>query len=278
MKICYVDEAGCTGWLPAAVTDIQPVLVFAAVFFDYSRLHQITESYLRLKQRFFPGSFPAEGNRFLSGILSEIKGSDLRNAISNGHRNTRRHRLGFLDGVIKIIEENEIQLMGRVWVKGISVPINGRSVYTFSIQAIYQVFQHYLTRQNDFGSVVLDSRWLSANRQVAHSIFTQKFRLAGDMYDRIVDLPAFAHSDNHAGLQIADLIASAYLFPMSTYTYSRGHVTGVHVQPGFERIKRRYRLPLRDAQYRFQEASGRWRGGITVADMLEHRSGGLLFQ
>ena len=64
---------------------------------------------------------------------------------------------------------------------------------------------------------------------------------------------------------------------MATYTYCSGHVTGVHVRPEFNRIKERYRGDLRNRQYRYQEASGRYRGGIAVSDALAQRHGGMLF-
>jgi Protein of unknown function (DUF3800) len=276
MKICYVDEAGCTGMLPSAATDIQPPIVFVAVVIDYSAIHQLTESFLTLKQKFFPGLFPNR-RRFLSGILEEIKGADLRKQAIVFSRNSRRHAFGFLDGVLKIVELNNASIFGRVWVKGIAKPIDGRALYTSSIQSICSVFQNYLADTNDFGVVILDSRWQSVNVQVAHSIFTQKFRFFGDAVDRIVDLPSFAHSNNHAGLQIADLIASALLFPISTLTYCSGHVTGLHVQPRYLMIKERYKSRLHSCQYRYKEASGRMRGGLVVSDDLAHRHGGLLF-
>jgi hypothetical protein len=37
-------------------------------------------------------------------------------------------------------------------------------------------------------------------------------------------MPLFGHSDNHAGIQAADLLCSAFLFPMATYMYCLGHI------------------------------------------------------
>ena len=278
MKICYVDESGCTGALPNATTQIQPVLVISGIIFDYGRLHAATESFLQLKQKFFPNLFSQQRKYFLTGILSEIKGSELRSGIAHGSRNQRRHIFGFLDGVMKIISDNNAQILGRAWIKGIGVPIDGRAIYTFSSQSICSTFQEYLRATNDLGTVIFDSRTQSLNRQVAHSIFTQKFRLSGDAYDRIIDLPTFAHSENHAGIQIADLIASAFLFPMATYSYCMGHIQSVHVQPQHRLIKNRYGQEIQQLQYRYQEASGRTMGGIVVSDSLTHRSGSYLFQ
>jgi hypothetical protein len=64
---------------------------------------------------------------------------------------------------------------------------------------------------------------------VSHSIFTQKFKAEGDQYPRVLEMPTFGHSNNHVGIQIADLLASALLYPMATCAYCRGHVSNVHV-------------------------------------------------
>lgn len=88
----------------------------------------------------------------------------------------------------------------------------------------------------------------------------------------------FGHSLNHAGLQIADLIASALLFPMAAYRYCLGHVQNVHVDQNFGHLTQRYGARLKALQYRYPDAEGRWRGGITVDDRIGKQSGGLLFR
>lgn len=55
MKVCYIDEAGCTGQLPHAKSPIQPALVVVGLIVDYTQLHQVTERLLKLKERFYPG-------------------------------------------------------------------------------------------------------------------------------------------------------------------------------------------------------------------------------
>ena len=87
----------------------------------------------------------------------------------------------------------------------------------------------------------------------------------------------FGHSVNHVGIQIADLIASALLFPMATYRYCLGHVQNVHVDSNFGHLTQRYGARLGALQYRYRDSGGRMRGGITVDDRVGHQSGGLLF-
>jgi hypothetical protein len=133
-------------------------------------------------------------------------------------------------------------------------------------------------RQNDLGIVIVDSRVKRLNTQVAHSIFTQKFKSSGDLYDRIVELPTFAHSDNHAGLQIADHLCSAIITPIAIQTYCVGHVNNVHVRADYADIKTQYKDRIRAMQHRYQEANGRWRGGLTVSDAISQIGGSALFQ
>ncbi|MBI1328602.1 MAG: DUF3800 domain-containing protein [Alphaproteobacteria bacterium] len=278
MKICYVDESGCTGMLASTNSSIQPVLVFAGLMIDYSRLHSVTEQFLTLKQKYFPNLFPSDRRYFLSGILAEIKGSQLRHNVAHGNRNLIRHTFGFFDGVFKILEDNNAQTLGRVWVKGIGSPIDGKAIYTFSIQSVATTFQEFLRATDDIGFIVLDSRRKSLNAEVAHSLFTQKFRFSGDAIDRIVELPTFAHSDNHAMLQIADVVASGLLFPLAAFSYCSGHMVNLHVRPQYRLIKSRYATRLRNLQYRYKEASGRERGGIVVSDSLTQKPGSMLFK
>ena len=193
-------------------------------------------------------------------ILKEIKGAEIRKDACASNRNVRRHALGFLTEILDLCDACDAKLVGRVWVKGIGSPLNGTSVYTFSLQSIYTDFQNYLGRENDVGFVIVDSRLKHLNTQVAHSIFTQKFKGTGDAYDRIIEMPAFSHSDNHAGIQVADALCSAVITPIVTYTYCSGHVTSVHVRPGYSRIKASFADRLRKLQHRYTEASGRSRG------------------
>lgn len=90
-------------------------------------------------------------------------------------------------------------------------------------------------------------------------------------------MPTYGHSENHVGIQLADLICSALLFPMAAYAYCHGHVTSVHVRPGHVTLRARYGLRLRALQHRYVD-SGHWRGGITVADAIARRPGCHLFQ
>ncbi len=139
-------------------------------------------------------------------------------------------------------------------------------------------FQQYLTEEDDVGMVICDNRTHSLNRNVSHSIFTQKFKKTGDDIDRIIDLPTFAVSDNHAGIQVCDLLCSALLYPMFVHAYCAGYVNNLHVQLRYIDIRSAFSARLKDMQYRYKDPNGIWRGGITVSDNLAARPGSVLFQ
>lgn len=178
VRVCYVDEAGCTGALPTALSGIQPVFVLAGVDLDVSAIAPLTDDFLMLKRRFFPNA-AEPGALYLAWILQEIKGADLRRQTVSPSRRQSRHALGFLDAIVRLLEEYEARLYGRVWIKGVGDPFNGRSVYTFSLQYICQWFNERLAAGDERGIVVCDSRNKALNTIASHSVFTQKFRAAG---------------------------------------------------------------------------------------------------
>ena len=177
---------------------------------------------------------------------------------------------------MSLLEKHAIQIIGRVWVKGIGKPFVGRSVYTSSVQHVCTYFNHFLATTKGVGFLIADSRDPALNANVSHSIFTMKFKAAGDAFPQLVEMPSFGHSENHVGIQMADILCSAFLFPMATCTYCLGHVTCTHVQTSHIGLKRRFGARLRAIQYLYQEA-GKWKGGITVSDPLGQKSAAALF-
>ncbi len=170
-----------------------------------------------------------------------------------------------------------MHIVGRVYIKGINIPMKNREVYTAAIQSICAYTHALLCEKDQTGMVVADSRTKSQNAVVAHSIFTEKFRRAGDKYGRILEMPVFGHSENHAGLQIADLVVSALVAPMACYAYCRGHINSPHVDTKYGVLKQRFGRRLERLQFRYAGPDGRMRGGLTVCDSLTQRSGGALF-
>ncbi len=262
--------------LPSSTSNIQPVFAFIAIAFDVEIVGHLTRDFLELKRRFFPGIHKSA--HYLDDILAEIKGADIRRNIAVGSRRSSRAAFGFLDHLLTLIENYNGRIFGRVWIKGIDETFKGRSVYTFSMQDSCSTFQKYLESVNDQGFIIADSRNKPANTNVSHSIFTRKFQANGDDFSRLVEMPTFGHSDNHAGIQIVDLICSAIVFPIAIQSYCQGYISSVHIRD-YSQLKSRYGSRLKAFQFRYQDSpDNRWRGGIIVSDAIAHRSGSAFFR
>lgn len=273
--ICYVDEAGCATPLPAnSRTDIQPLLVIAALLVPQDKVGEMTRQFLSLKRRFFPRHFNSA--HYLDDIRDEIKGSDLRSTIrKKGQRAAAQ--LKFADEVLALLNTIGAKLIASIWVKGLGKPFKDKQVYTASVQAICRHFQWWLSQRADTGVVIADFRTTQLNDRVAHSIFTQKYRAKGDPFSNILELPSFGVSNNHAGLQITDLLCTTLLYPLASATYCKGHIVGVHVNRHDVFIKRRYMKRIKQLQFKSGDGT-RDAWSIWVGDDLKRRTSRELFQ
>ncbi len=172
MHILYIDESGDLGSLshPALPND-QPVLVLGGLIVSAARLEGITQDFLSLKHRWFPG-LPYPSHNHLDRILPEIKGADLRRTATRGTKRQMRQTMGFLEKLLEMLVHHDAKLIARVWVKQPASAFNGRSLYTSSIQGMYTYFQHFLNQNEELGVSIADSRNPSKNANVAHSVFT----------------------------------------------------------------------------------------------------------
>lgn len=277
MWLAYIDESGDDRTISSPSSTSQPVTAYGCVLLPDASLAQTTREFIRLKRKYFPGRVGRVWR--LSDILVEVKGKDLRKIIRDGNRNERRHAITFLHDVLQLLEGNDAKIIGRVWVKAMGAPIKGLSITTFSIQAISTTFQNFLEARGEEGFVVVDSHSPRLNAAVSHSIFTQKFKATGDEYSRIVEMPTFGHSENHAGLQIVDLITSAVLVPIACFAYCSGYITNrVYVNPNYAALRTRFGLRVQRLQHRYVDVAGSWQGGIVVSDPAGGLHGGHLFR
>lgn len=272
MLIAYVDDAGDVQTAPGGDSNVPPVLAFGAVVLRSETLPQLTRDFLALKRKHFGGRM--RSRHLLDDVLEEIKGADLKAMVRASHRK-RRIAVRFYDELLDLLAAEEARIFGRVWIKGVSAPLDGRAVNTFSIQDMCRTFQHLLDDRGDDGLMVIDSSTPGLNAMVSHSIFTQRFRAAGDQYARLVEMPTFGHSKNHVGLQISDILVSGLITPLAARAYCLGAISGVHVHDRYAHLKERYGGRLRGLQHRFYEGS--WRGGYSVSDHIGHKHGGHLF-
>lgn len=251
-------------------------MAIVGLIVDAAEIPAITTEYLTVKRNYFPQK--CHSPLLLDHILAEVKGADVRTSLRSSSRNTRRHRMGYLDRVVGILQAHHVRIVGRVWIKAIGQTLDPRPSYTYAIQDIARHFEQFLDTNNSTGIVLADSRMHNQNSEVSHSIFTQKHSATGDKLPRILEAPAFGSSQNHAMLQLADAVASALIFPMASRAYCAHQWPGVHTDPRFEAIRARFATRLGALQFRYRDANGSWQGGVVVSDRLRQWPSSRLFQ
>lgn len=278
MFVCYVDEAGCTGELDGPASAVQPAFVLAGLFVPADRLQSLTRGWIQLKQSYFPNRIPA-GSSIHDWMVAEIKGSDIRKMARGSSRNERRFAHQFIAGSLDLLERHNASVTARVFVKPIPGEFDGTAVYTSSVQSVSRAFQALLQQRGDVGIVIADSRNKGKNTNVSHSIFTQRYSAAGDPYDKIIEMPTFGHSDNHAGLQLADILCSALLFPIAVQRCAAGSLTNqTHCSEFYEKLVEKFGERLQHLQFRLREPTGYWVGGITLTDPVTNQASTALFR
>jgi hypothetical protein len=205
----------------------------------------------------------------------EIKGASLRKIIrKKGDRAQRQVK--FVDAVFGLLQSHDSRVMASIWVKEPGKPFDGQAVYTTSVQRQIAKIHRFVEPDGSQLAVIADSRNSYLNSVVAHSVFTQKYRHAGDPYPRMPETPTFGHSENHAGLQIADIILSTVVWPMAAYAYQFGRINSSLVRREDSYFTHRFgkRLRLLSAL----DAPGQeFSWGIHVAGVSERLSTSKLF-
>lgn len=269
MRFLYLDESGCLGRLPVGDKKIQPLHVIAGLIVPQLVVTKITRDWVNLKRQFFPDAIPVD-SRGLDWHRFEVKGSALRAAFREGGKRRRRHSQTVLDRALQVLLDSKCQFVAHVYVKEPGKPIDGSALYTYSVQAACTKFHHVLEQNDDQGIVIADSRMPRPNALVSHSVFTQKYKQTGDSLPRILEAPVFGHSNNHAGLQLADLLASALLFPICGHAFLSGFHDSEHVSPAYEAMGRRYWSVLRKLMVPLSKHRDGW-DAVTVSNPVSKR-------
>lgn len=273
MYLCYIDESG--GFeAPGSGPGATPLMLFAGLTISAAAVSPLTTDLLALKRKFYPG----KAAKRLDYLRVEVKGAELRSAIRSTSRRKQRHAFGVLDGVVALLELHEVRLVGRVWIKEATTALDPSTSYTFAIQDIARHFNSFLTAEDSQGILLCDSRLHRQDAQVAHSLFTRKYKRSGDELPRLVEPTVFGQSESHAGLQIADLVASAMLYPMACRVYCAGHVSGHDMKRRLDVVRSRYATRLKPLQYLYRDAVGKMRGGVIVSDKLGQKPSRALFE
>lgn len=279
MRFCFIDEAGDSQAIQNANHNVQPLLVISGLFVDGAQIRNLTHDFISLKRRFFPGKFSTVSHN-LDILIKEIKGDELRKIIRDNDFNSTKVQtvLRFLDELFVLLWKYEIKLVARVWVKAFGVVLNDKSIYTLTTQHLCIKYQGYLDEADAEGMVIADYRDPARNSYVAHSIFTQKYKNSGDKFPNVIEIPTFSISNNHAILQMADVLSTTLLFPIAAQVYCKGFINTSFVNANYDKLRTRYKKRLRKLQYHLRDSSGKIHWGVTVKDQMGGKSGVDLFQ
>jgi hypothetical protein len=278
MQLCYVDESGKAETLEKGDDQQQPVFVIAGISIPEDQLTMITLDWIELKRRFNPGMARRGQRGWLDGILLDLKGANLRRGFrARATGRQRKRAIGLIDGTVKLLERHDGRLIGRIWVKRLDEPNDAMKTYASSLQFICGAF-HAGLPDDERGMVIVDSQTHKHNHQLAHSMFTQRFG-RNPPYERLVDMPVFGHSDNHAGLQIADLLCSAVLAPIACSVYAGAYEGwNTHCDPRFLDVREEFGDRLLRLTYDWPNVkTGADSSSVVVNDPLGKRSTALMW-
>jgi hypothetical protein len=251
-------------------------MVILGLIMQAASIPAVTRDFLALKRRHFPGRFAT--GRALDHILVEVKGSELLQMTRSSRRNLRRQARRFRSELVGLLDVHGCRIVGRVWVKEPGKAMKPDPSYCYAVQNIALHFGQYLQSEGASGILIADGREHQVNRKVAHSIFTQKWRTGDDPHPRLNEVPLFAASDNHAGLQIADLVASTLVFPMASFAYCPGYAGNPHSSPAYGAVRAEFGEAVSKLQFRYRDETGKWRGGLVVSDRISGQPGSRLFR
>jgi hypothetical protein len=260
LDICYIDESGTAEVLTEAIPNSTPAFVIAGVIVPHANLDAVRNEFLDIKRQFNPSLRRA----LLSTVVAtELKGSDLRADVRSDDRQRQRRAFGVIDRVLDLMEKHKCRLIARIIVKGVDESLSDPTLYSSAVQWLCQTFHDYLAEHDTDGLMLLDSRTKVKNMPVCSGIVTKKLRAAGDPYDRMPEAPVLGHSDSHIGLQLADIVSSALLFPAACSAYCATLTWNIHAHDAYDLIRVRYIDRIQALQYRrFNAASSRWTGGV----------------
>ncbi|WP_197079949.1 DUF3800 domain-containing protein [Mycobacterium haemophilum] len=260
--LAYVDESGDEQ--PLRTETDPPVLVLAAVTVNHQRVKSLVWDFLQLKKT-FNDSLKKSGVQLSDVIRFEVKGSELRKDIRSPGRRNRRRAFGLLDSVLKLLEKHQATVMAEIFVKGQQPP--SRWVYSNAVAALATRFEKQLAAADTQGCMILDARTKAKNTPSVHRITTSRFKSGGDQVPHLIESPTFGHSDAHVVLQIADLLASAILFPMACSAYCGCLIHNLHLNDEFAVVRGRYASRIRQLE-RCAGVDGKRFGGVRVIDAL----------
>jgi len=232
--------------------------------------------YIRLKSRFEPSL----RTRQLSDVIQhEIKGASIRRDIRTpGPRNTRRRAISYLSNVIGLLEHHHCHILGKVLVKKVGAAYPASATYPSAVAELAETLNRQAQTSDTTALMILDSQTKVKNEGNVHTITTRRYRHGGNAYPQLAESPVFGHSDTHILLQLADIIASALIFPAACAAYLAAVPGDPHLDPSAQVIRQTFGTRLAQLEYRYVDDQGNRRGGFRVIDRVGGGASRLLFK
>jgi len=234
---CYVDEAGCPGRLPSRTAEIQPFLIVAAVCLRNADDTTFTRQFNALKQRLLQSLQPSVPRTV--GLLDEVKGCQLRSRMRLQPQGSSAE-FEFLNELLRLLKSFEARIFAQVAAKPPGDKFDGRAVYAQAMSGIVRDFHRLLELEVAQGQVVADFREPKLNAAMSAPICEAKYQSADEL-PRLSGAPTFGHSQSHAGLQVADIIASALVYPEVSQRHAADLPEHPHLHQNDYLIARRFR-------------------------------------
>ena len=177
-----------------------------------------------------------------------------------------------------MLEKYGISILGRICLKQPDIPLSEVSLYTTSVQKVHLHFEKFLSTTNSQGIVIADNRSPKQNHSVSHSIHTQKFSFYGNPYPNIIEVPTYGQSQNHTGIQLADILISSLLNPIAAAVYMKNTAPmNPHAQGAGLFLRDRYGMRLRNLQFIYKDSTNKSKGGVVISDRINNMSSKYLF-
>ena len=267
MFTSYIDECGNAetfGSSPSA----SPLFVVTAVIIELGRELGVLNDLLALKREIYGGARSRTG----LVVMKEVKGATVREGLSHRRESVKHGRAyAFLDGFLTILEDHSARVVGSVKIKERNFLFPEEAAYLASTSACARDFHHLLESEDDCGTMIMDARYPSKDRRLQEGVFNERYHVdvaSGDLFDaspRLIPALAFQSSSHSPGLQVADIVASAIIFPLAIAAF-HGSSNGVVSKP-FIRLRDQIGPRLERLQYRYRVEGRRPRGGIVANDV-----------
>jgi len=142
-----------------------------------------------------------------------------------------------MDHVLGLLENYACHICGRVLVKKPGELYSATSTYPSAVADLATTLDCQACASQKQALMILDAQTKVKNEVNVHTITTRRFRHGGNAFPSFVESPVFGHSDTHVLLQLADIVASALIYPLACVAYLPTIPGDAHRDPSYLNIR-----------------------------------------